>query len=96
MAREQVGAEVVWEDPPPENRGGGVNHRVVAAALKSNPGAWGRIGEYRTAASAGSMAQAVRNANLSAYEPAGSFEGVSRKIGNRYYVYAQYVGEPDA
>lgn len=87
---------LVWEEPPPANRGGGTNHRVVASQLRTNPEVWGRIGTYKTSASAGSMARTIRTAALTAYEPEESFEAVSRRIDGQYYVYARYVGEPDA
>lgn len=96
MAREGAVNGLVWEEPPHENRGGGVNHRLVAPQLRANPEAWARVSTYKTAGSAGSMAQAIRTGVLTAYRPAGSFEAASRKVGGQYHVYARYVGEPDA
>ena len=83
---------LVWEDPPLENRGGGVNHQHVAQQLRTNPGAWARVSTYATAASAGAMAQSVRRALLTAYQPEGAYEAVSRTVEGKYYVYARYVG----
>lgn len=97
--------DIVWENPPRDRPGrgaGGVNHRKVAAQLRSKPGVWGVVGEYSNGNTSSSIAWHIkRAANLPAYEPAGSFEAMARSVdtikdGERvrhFRVYARWMGD---
>lgn len=99
VARKRVKSDVVtWEDPPLTARGGSANsnHGAIAKALKDNPGAWARIGTYASPGSCGSMVVYVKKGLAKAYEPAGTFEAVSRSMDGQYHLFARYVGGSDA
>jgi hypothetical protein len=91
--------EVTWGKPPAAANGGrsqregAERHRELAQQLKDNPGEWAHVATKRTAHLAGSHAYDIRNANLAAYRPAGSFEAVARTVDAEHRVYARYVGE---
>lgn len=89
-------SEIKWEDPPRVDaypRGGKGKHAAIAEQLKARPGVWGRVFSSASAESARSMAYFINRAvRVKAYEPAGSFEAVSRKIDGETHVYARYVG----
>lgn len=91
--RRKVSSVVSWENPPGKGGRREVDHNAVAAELKANAGAWGKIGVYPTPSSSGSTANQIRTASLAAYRPAGSFEAMSRTADGEYRVYARYVGE---
>lgn len=80
--------------PPPA--GGSTKHTRIAQELRAHPDVWGVVDRAKTNARAASAAQAIRTAKLHAYEPAGSFEAVSRTVSEagvaEHRVYARYVG----
>ena len=99
-ARNKIGLK--WQDPPaPQNynqvKGGNVRgqgaHAQVAAQLRKHPGRWALV---LTAAAKGnsSYPALITGAKFSCYEPAGSFEAVSRSNGDGLVdIYVRYVGE---
>lgn len=88
--------KIKFEDPPA--RGGGREwspkgtHEGIAALLKMKPLKWARVQTLSTVQSAANQADAIRNAKLTAYAPAGSFEAVSRTVDGERRVYARFVG----
>lgn len=88
--------QLVWENPPADNHGHGKNHKVIAAALKANPGVFANIGTYSSAQAASSMAHYIRRAKGAAYAPPGAFEAVARTVDGQHRVYACYVGVENA
>ncbi len=74
-----------------------IDHDQAAARLRSRPGLWMPVGEYRSSQSAEHMAWAVRTAYpwtriVSAYEPAGAFEARVRLTEFGCELVARYVG----
>jgi hypothetical protein len=91
--------KIRFEDPP--SRGGGREwspkgtHESIAAQLKRKPMEWARCQTLSTVQSAANQADAVRNAKLTAYAPAGAFEAVSRTVDGEHRVYARFVGKTE-
>jgi hypothetical protein len=69
---------------------------TITAALRQTPGAWARIGTYRTPASAASMASMIRHGRRPAFGPEGTFEAAARTVDGQHRVYARYVGDTPA
>lgn len=73
-----------------------VNHAETATNLRSQPGQWMPIGEYRATTTADSIAWMVRaargNESGSCYAPAGSFEARTELTDTGTQVIARYVG----
>jgi len=86
---------VEFVGPPPAQRN--TKHARIARELRAHPRVWGVVRRPDTLPRAASAAQAIRDARLPAYAPAGSFEAVARTVteGGRteHRVYARYVGE---
>lgn len=91
-------SHIRFQEPParsqrPTKR---TKHEKIAATLRKHPADWALIAAYSTAASSNSIAYIIRKGKLAAYEPAGAFEAVSRRVGDTHRVYARYVGEGGA
>lgn len=74
-----------------------IRHQPIADRLRTNPGQWGQVGEYRALYVAQSVAAAIRTGSLPAYQPAGSFEAdvfANRANGGNPVVRARYIGQP--
>lgn len=72
-------------------------HYRTALILKKHPGQWAHIMEDRAAVTA----TLIKKGTLVAFQPAGSFEAVSRKNSKtqgknkgKSDIYARYIGEP--
>lgn len=88
-----------WETPPdaPNRRD---TPKRIAEALRSKPGTWARVREYPTASptsmensGAQQFAYIINSGNTPAFQPAGSFEAVARRVDdNTAGVWARYVG----
>jgi hypothetical protein len=89
-----VSDEIEFREPPEPGRAGPrAKHAAIAAQLHERPGQWALVDHRASSALAASAANDIRNArNLRAYEPAGSFEAVSRTEDGAHNVYARYVG----
>lgn len=90
-------SKIVFEPLPP--RTGGPKRRTrelatIAAALVKSPGEWARVGVYRNAASAASMASVIKRGRMAAFQPHGAFEAASRTVDGQARVYARFVGAP--
>jgi len=88
---------IEWAEPPPAaigRSGGPLKFADFADALRANPGRWAVLS--RGIKSSG-LAGSVAHANLAAFRPKGSFEGVSRKAadGKGFDIYVRYVGIAD-
>lgn len=83
--------EIVWEDPPASNKGGGVRRLLFefAAELRKNPGRWARYPN----GTGKSIATRIRQGKSSVFAPAGSFEAVTRDVDGKRVIYVRYVGE---
>jgi hypothetical protein len=94
VRREQHVSNVEFVGPPPKQRN--TKHARIAGELRAHPGVWGVVRKPGTLTRAASAAQAIRDARLTAYEPAGSFEAVARTVVEgsveEFRVYARYVG----
>jgi hypothetical protein len=63
-------------------------------ALRERPGHWALVATYKSQASAGTCAKNIRDGRAAGSKPAGSFDAVSRRIGDkRHAVYARFVAE---
>jgi hypothetical protein len=83
---------VEFVDPPDHRtwrRGPSAKHVTIAKALRAVPGAWALVQTGVTR----SMAVWISKGRGTAYRPAGSFEATARMNGDRYDIYARYVGE---
>ncbi|MFF7142329.1 hypothetical protein ACFZB5_13910 [Streptomyces nodosus] len=73
-----------------------VDHAATADRLRAHPGEWLEVGEYRSSQAAVGVAYLVRTASVksgvSPYEPAGSFQAVTRLTEYGARVMACYVG----
>lgn len=89
-------SEMQWEEPPRAHqhpKDGGGRHAEIAAQLREHPARWAKVFTFSEAEKARSMAYCISHAaRMKAYEPAGAFEAISRKVGNETCVYARYVG----
>lgn len=83
-----------FEEPPPKSNRPGkqTKHERIASKLIARPGEWACIGTYSTAPSSNSIAHMIRHGKATAYQPAESFEAVSRLVNGEHRVYARYVG----
>ncbi|WP_407838485.1 hypothetical protein ACE1OC_22315 [Streptomyces sp. DSM 116496] len=94
MRNEQPSSLVEFIGPPPKQRN--TKHTRIASDLRAHPNVWGVVGKPASITRAASAAQAIRNARLPAYSPAGSFEAVARTItsggSTEHRVYARFVG----
>lgn len=84
--------ELVFEDPPAPRRTNPVNESV-AEALRNRPGKWAKVGAFPTAHT---LAANIKRGRPKEFAPAGAFEAVSRKIGDEFFLYVRYVGQPNA
>jgi len=83
-----------WQDPPPHygHLGQAHEHQLIAATLKEHPQAWAVVAE---GAGLQGLARQIKSGRISAYQPAGSFEAVTRsRAGVGHTIFARYVGEP--
>lgn len=88
---------IVWEEPSPDGR----HYRKYQMderlkPLREHPGRWARIMTVPSG-SASSITSRIIGGRYEIAQPAGSFEAVSRRTGDRQVraVYARYVGAPD-
>lgn len=83
--------ELVWEEPPPSNRGGGnsMTGRFIGMlpALKDRPEQWARLASWSGKSSAASAAKRLRKVGPAGYE----YKPVIRE--GRSLLYARYMGE---
>jgi hypothetical protein len=82
-------ADIEFVEPPGSGRATRYRHREIAEALKAKPGVWARVLTdvsriYTTR---------IGQAHAHEYRPAGSFEATARRNGDRFDIYARYVGE---
>ncbi|MEU9599764.1 hypothetical protein AB0E06_23490 [Streptomyces sp. NPDC048109] len=82
--------ELVFENPPPP-RGTNAENEDIAEKLRTRPREWARIGAF---SNADMLAANIKRGRPKAYEPAGAFEAVSRRVGQEWLLYVRYVGEP--
>ena len=54
-------------------------HQPIAAACRTRPGVWHKVGTYRTRYVAMTTANHIRAARIDAYAPAGTFEATFRR-----------------
>jgi hypothetical protein len=83
-----------WEDPPPPHSTHNpvaLSHELIAVQLKRRPNEWGVVAE---AHSNTGLADRIKSGKFRQYQPAGSFEAVSRHINGVFTIYARYIGEP--
>ena len=73
-----------------------VNHSQTAASLRSQPGHWLPVGEYRSCIGADGIARMIRAASDNqsgvCYAPAGSFEARTELTDTGTQVIARYIG----
>jgi hypothetical protein len=83
---------LVWAPPPvrarQQRREVPIDHDLIAAELRSNPGEWALI----PAASTG-LAGHIRRGDVRAYRPPRTFEAVRRDVDGEICIYARYVGQ---
>lgn len=89
-------SEIEFGELPPALRGRGQREDLsqeISDALAARPGEWAKIGRYSQ-----SYAMRVKTGAIKAFEPAGSFEAVSRNTSRdddgkvRADIWARYVG----
>lgn len=85
--------EITWEEPPPPKQR---DFRGVPDALRAKPGQWARIAEYGNPGQAGMLVARIRRGEVSYWQPAGTFEAVARRVGDKHGVWVRYVGEAGA
>lgn len=80
-----------WEDPAALRPDGpqAWDSEAIAADLRDRPGVWALV---RTDAN-GVYVTLVKKGRVAAFQPSGSFEACSRKVGTKLQLYARYVGE---
>lgn len=80
---------------PPSSRsrqpGTGINYDI-AAKLRTRPGVWAHVRTFNSGQNAANYALLVRTGRVVAFTPSGTFEAVSRKVGDEQRVYARFVG----
>lgn len=85
--------KIEWTPPPPPKQGvkKGSKWDPVAKELKANPGRWACLGRDIPTG----IVTTIRKGELKCFQPAGSFEAVTRNHTSRWQadVYARYVGE---
>ena len=84
--------ELKWEEPPPAARGP-LGYEETAQQLKAKPGQWAIVATFPRRSNAGTLSHNIRIGRTAAWQPAGDFEAVSRKVGEEVRVYARYLGE---
>lgn len=92
VARKRILALIDGTAPEPPRRN--VSHKQVAERCRQQPGDWQTVGEYANDMTAYSMVWAIEKGrgNVTAYLPAGMFEGRSERTETGTAVYARYVG----
>lgn len=97
--------QIIWEEPPPSARANYASPRPSwVFDLRARPGHWARVREFpyqgdqyaKAAGAASALATRIRKGGAKYWQPAGSFEAVSRRADGAYRVYARYVGEGGA
>jgi hypothetical protein len=85
------GLAVKWQTPPESKTSGRPSkNQHVAEALRARPGQWALIHE---AAASRSFTTIIMKGRVTAFEPAGEFEAVSRRRQDgRFDIYARFVG----
>jgi hypothetical protein len=86
-------SELKFETPPAQRRITWGRHYEVASRLRAKPGEWAVVGVYNASNTAASIARQVNRGAMAAYQPAGSFEAMSRTVDGEYRAYARFVGE---
>jgi hypothetical protein len=101
MTDTKLPAVIRWENPPFTSHGRHLRRRPsvaddpytpLAEQLRANPGRWAVVAE---SAPNTYLASAINGGRTPAWQPAGYFEGASRKIGDWYTVWARFVGEDE-
>jgi hypothetical protein len=86
---------IVWEDPPPPERA--INEwAAIGEQLKSRPGEWARVTTRPKAHDARMVASRINNDGYARLRTLGRFEAAARRLGEKWAVYARYVGEDGA
>jgi hypothetical protein len=88
-------SELRFEEPPAPRHGGRYSQVEAAQKLRERPGEWAVATVCTTSDSSSSMARAIRVGTRRAWQPAGDFEAVARKVDGEYRVYARYVPDPE-
>jgi hypothetical protein len=80
---------LVWEEPG-RSRRSKHNHNLIAERLKEQPGRWAKVLDGVNV----SYANHIKEGDLGAYRPAGSFEAVCRGTDKDFHctIYARYIG----
>ncbi len=85
-----------WEDPPAHGSGSpgrgkqSIGHELIAVQLRRKPGEWALIYELKTTPA---LATEINQGKLRPYQPAGTYEAVSRQVDGLFRVYARYIGQ---
>jgi hypothetical protein len=82
--------DLTWEEPPPAKQR---SFAGVGDALRARPGQWARIAEYPGRPVASMLVVRIRTGAVRYWQPAGSFEAVSRTVDDKTCVFARYVGD---
>jgi hypothetical protein len=82
-------ADIEFVDPPAQGRRIKHPHAAIVQALKARPGTWARV----ITDAPHSITDRMTRGELKPYRPVGSFEATARKNGDRWDIYARYVGE---
>lgn len=91
---------VRWEDPPERIRAAGrVDWTPVAEELRARSGHWAVVAEMKGKQDAEdrrlrALAGSIRTGNIRAFTPKGSYEAVTRMIGDEVRLYVRHVGPP--
>lgn len=83
---------LVWEEPPPMERPRR-DWTAIATGLRERPSQWAIVAEFGRRSSAAMMAIRIGCGFFAPLRPAGTFEGVPRRRGDGWAVYARYVGD---
>ena len=93
------GGVIRWEDPPeyvPQSTSNGSDRmqwQVMAAQLRSEPGAWAVLKE---GPKAGQMQARINGGLVASWQPRGAFKAVVRNVDGVRTLYVKYVGDPAA
>ncbi len=83
-----------WENPPPDAKGRNgkslITHELIASRLRGRPGHWALI---HTTSAPSAIPRNITLGRIRAYAPAGTFQAVSRRVGDEFRIYVRFVGE---
>lgn len=72
---------------------GTVRYQEEANKLRSRPGQWALLKTYAKHGAASAFVTETKKGKYVAFRPAGSFDAVSRKRGDKTNVYVRYTGK---